>query len=98
MRVSSYRADNITDVKTGKSSRNFEAGDVVRHFKGGLYIIVTFATNTETKEEMVIYQSLKDKQVWARPYDMFVSEVDRTKYPAVKEEYRLSRVVLEEEE
>jgi hypothetical protein len=98
MRVSNYKAKRIVDVETGKASRNFEVGDVVRHFKGGLYIIVTFATNTETNEEMVIYQSLKDKQVWARPYDMFVSEIDRAKYPAVKEDYRLSRVVLEEEE
>ena len=98
MRVSNYKAKHIVDVETGKTSRNFEVGDVVRHFKGGLYIIVTFATNTETNEEMVIYQSLKDKQVWARPYDMFVSEVDKAKYPAVKEDYRLSRVVLEEEE
>ena len=55
--------------------RDFQPGDTVQHFKGGLYKIVAIGTNTETEEKMVAYQSLKDKRVWIRPYDMFISKI-----------------------
>ena len=59
--------------------RDFQPGDTVQHFKGGFYKIVTIGTNTETEEKMVVYQSLKDKRVWIRPYDMFISHIDLSK-------------------
>ena len=42
---------------------------------------------------MVVYQSLKDQRVWIRPYDMFISKVDREKYPEAKQEYRLESII-----
>ena len=39
-----------------------------KHFKGGEYEVVGMAKNSETGEEMVVYKSLKDGQVWARPF------------------------------
>ena len=42
-----------------------------RHFKGGEYEVTGFAKHSETGENMVIYQSLRGGEVWARPYDMF---------------------------
>lgn len=74
--------------------RDFQPGDTVQHFKGGLYRIVAIGTNTETEEKMVVYQSLKDQRVWIRPYDMFISKVDREKYPNAYQPYRLIKVKI----
>lgn len=64
---------------------------VYKHFKGSLYQIVTIAIHTETTEKMVIYRSLKNpERVFARPLDMFLSEVNHKKYPDVKAKYRFT--------
>lgn len=75
-------------------NRDFKPGDTVQHFKGGFYKIVTIGINTETEEKMVVYQSLKDKRVWIRPYEMFISKVDREKYPNAYHPYRLIKVKI----
>ena len=74
--------------------RDFQPGDTVQHFKGGFYKIIAIGTNTETEEKVVVYQSLKDKRVWIRPYDMFISKVDREKYPNAYQPYRLIKVKI----
>lgn len=74
--------------------RDFKPGDTVQHFKGGFYKIVAIGTNTGTEEKMVVYQSLKDKRVWIRPYEMFISKVDREKYPNADQSYRLIKVKI----
>ena len=46
-----------------------------KHYKGGIYQVITVAKHTETMEDMVIYRSMHDLKIWARPKDMFESRV-----------------------
>ena len=79
--------------------REIRTGQFYRHFKGGLYQVMAIATHSETKEKMVVYQALYgDYEIYVRPYDMFVSEVDHEKYPQVKQVYRFTQVHPEEME
>lgn len=66
-----------------------ELNCVYRHFKGNLYRVLAVALNTETEEQMVVYQDVVNTdKVFVRPLDNFLSKVDRTKYPDVKQENR----------
>lgn len=67
--------------------------EIYRHFKGMQYQILTIATHSETDEQMVVYQQLYAPfQVYVRPLGMFLSKVDKEKYPQVQQEYRFEKI------
>ena len=70
-------------------------GKMFRHFKGNLYLLIDIGEHTETREKMVIYKALYGTcGIYARPINMFLSEVDKVKYPNVTQKYRFEVVLI----
>lgn len=78
-------------------NRQVTPGSVWTHFKGRhIATVIAVAKHTETEESLVVYDcydtELKESSgVFARPLEMFLSEVDHDKYPEIKQRYRFER-------
>lgn len=65
-----------------------------RHFKGNVYTVLCTVMHTETNEQLVVYvDDSNSSKRYARPMDMFLSEVDKEKYPEIKQKYRFEEVI-----
>ncbi len=75
------------------------AGQIYKHFKGNLYKVLAVAVHTESEEKLVVYQSVENPdRVFARPLEMFMSDIDRFRYPLIRAKYRFTLVSEPEEE
>ncbi len=57
-------------------------GKVYRHFKGNYYFVENVALDSETKERLVIYKPIYDRndsKIWVRREEMFLEEIDITR-------------------
>ena len=62
---------------------------IYKHFKGDYYIVLDVAIHSETKDKYVVYRGLYgENELYIRPIDMFLSEVDHKKYPNISQKYR----------
>lgn len=67
--------DKFTKLFEGQ--RVVLAGQLYKHFKGGLYVVLAVAEHTESGEQFVVYRSLEgESKIWARPEEMFLSKVE----------------------
>ena len=70
-----------------------QANEIYRHFKGKLYKVICIARDSETLEDMVVYQALYGNyDIYVRPLDNFESKVDINKYPEVSQSNRFELV------
>ena len=87
------------ELKSDESSVAIEPFSVWRHFKGSTAVVITVASHSETGEPLVIYrctgntkESNHGNGIYARPLKMFLSDVDREKYPEATQEKRFVRI------
>ena len=51
-------------------------GRTYKHYKGNVYKIIAIAKHSESEEDMIVYQSVKNGDIWVRPYSMWNEIVD----------------------
>ena len=82
--------------------RKFASGDIIQHFKREtvdqnsmqyLYEYIGVAMHSETRDRMIVYRALYgEKELFVRPYEMFMDEVDHEKHPEIRQKYRFEKI------
>lgn len=79
-----FKTDNISTEFDRPLPRK---GEKYKHFKiGKIVTVIGISRHTETEEISVVYEC--DGHIWNRPIEMFMSEVDKEKYPNAEQKYR----------
>lgn len=87
---------NLFDFSQGTAlklveERGFYTGVFVNHFKNKHYFILGIACIKE--EDYMVYRAeYGEGKVYIRPLDMFLSEVDKKKYPDAEQKYRFELI------
>ena len=71
-----------------------QVSSIYRHFKGGYYIVHSIARIEKERdgEEVVVYQSLQDGQVWIRPVSEFQELVPEGKPNPTGQTHRFEKI------
>lgn len=74
-----------------------QPGEMWQHFKGNVVEIIGLSEDTEWNTYSVVYKlayspAEYEGRLFHRPFNMFMSEVDREKYPDAKQKYRFERI------
>lgn len=73
--------------------RELQWSSLYRHYKGNLYYVIGLAEHTETCELMVVYHALDgENEMYVRPADMFLSEVEEGVENPTGQKYRFELV------
>jgi hypothetical protein len=57
------------------NKREIIIGKKYKHFKGGQYLVLYVAKDSETLEDLVVYQALYgERGIWVRPLEMFMGK------------------------
>lgn len=70
--------------------REVKPGKKYKHFKGDIITVICIAKDSETLKEQVVYEH--NGQTWVRDKEMFLSKVDKEKYPNIEQVYRFEEV------
>ena len=62
--------------------KQVKIGKIYRHFKGNYYFVEDVALDSETKERIVVYKPIYDRndsKIWVRRETMFLEEIDKNR-------------------
>lgn len=86
---------NKDNIRTEFDKPLPKKGEKYKHFKlGKIVTVIGVSRHTETEELTVVYEY--EGHIWNRPLEMFMSEVDKGKYPNTTQKYRFEKVESEE--
>lgn len=72
--------------------REIRVNSLYKHFKGTTHKIICIAKDSEDQTDKVIYTHEDTGEIWVRDKEMFLSKVDKEKYPNVEQEYRFELI------
>ena len=76
-----------------EEKREVKIHGIYKQFKNKYYIVEDVAYHSETQEEYVVYRQLYgEHSLWIREKSMFLSRVDKNRYPESSQEWRFELV------